>query len=316
MKQGLLGAGWVVAIVVAVASWVQIGKLRDQIDDADSNVAAVEEDAGQVAKMQQDIDTLRSKLAETEKTVTDLEIEKESATEELAALNAEMEKVETKVVGEEVDPEEAAKKAADAARRKEAQRGMMEAQVSAITELTYAKMFTDLQLDADLEADVTAVLVDRMVEQSLISQKAMKDGDVTVREVAAEIEALKEESLEQLREFLDDDTYEKVAAYDAEGDRHQLEGVLGAQLDQLSSGLTPENRELVSQLSVDVFDQYQQEFFQSDKTFNLYENADWQVYAMDDILGQLSDQLDAQQLGEVERWFNIGKKQMEAMKKR
>jgi hypothetical protein len=33
-------------------------------------------------------------------------------------------------------------------------------------------------------------------------------------------------------------------------------------------------------------------------------------------LGQLNEQLDVQQLGEVERWFNIGKTQMEALKKR
>jgi septal ring factor EnvC (AmiA/AmiB activator) len=316
MKQGLLGAGWIVAILVAVASWVQIGKLRDQIDESDSNVAVVEEDTGQLAKMKNDIDSLQAKLEATKKTVTDLESEKKTVSEELASLQAEFEKVETMVVGEEVDPEEAAKKAADAARRKEAQRGVMTAQATAITELTYAKMFSDLQLDGDLEEDITAVLVDRLMDQMISSQEAMKAGDVLMSEVAAEMEAQKLESLEQMREFLDDETYEKVAAYEENADRHQLEGTLMAQLDQLSSGLTPENREFVGNLVVDVFDQHQKAFFESDKIFNLYENADWQIIAMDDILGQLESQLDAQQLGEVERWFKIGKTQMEALKKR
>ena len=52
------------------------------------------------------------------------------------------------------------------------------------------------------------------------------------------------------------------------------------------------------------------------RMFSFFETADWQIRAMDDILGQLQPRMDAQQLGEVERWFNIGKTQMEALKKR
>jgi len=316
MKQGLLGAGWIVAIIVAVASWVQMGKLRDEIDETGSGAEAVGSENDQLAKLQSDYDALKGELNMTQKSVSDLEEDKKSVSDELAALQAEFEKVETKVVGEEPKTEDELKKAEDAARRKEAQKTMMEAQATAITEMTYSKMFSDLQLDVDVEAEVNGVLVERLMEQIVSNQKAMKAGDVPAHEVYAEMLAEKEASHERLREILDEETFEKIIAYDADSDRHQLEGTLSPQLNQFSSGLTPENKELVSELSIDLFDHHQREFMQSDKTFSLYENADWQITAMDDILDQLSTQLDTQQLGEVERWFNIGKKQMEALKKR
>ncbi|HIG30479.1 MAG TPA: hypothetical protein EYQ50_22845 [Verrucomicrobiales bacterium] len=311
MKQCLLGAGWIAAIVVGIASWVQMGNLRDQIVESDLEVVVPDEELSPLEEMNETFDALQIKLDETQKTVVDMEDEKRSMSDQLASLQAELENLKAVAIGDEPDPE-----AENQRRKEESKQGMMQAQAAAITEMTYSRMFSDLQLDADVETDVTDVLVAGMVEKIAVTQKALKSGDIPASQVFADMEALKTNAHDQLREFLDPATHDKIVSYDADGDRRQLEGTLAPQLATYSSGLTPENKEIVMQLSLDVFDQHQQQFYQSDKMFNLYENADWQINAMDDILGQLNEQLDVQQLGEVERWFNIGKTQMEALKKR
>jgi hypothetical protein len=314
MKNKLLAAGWIVALLVILGAWSQLGKLHNQLDQSGTTDEELVDDSAHLAKLQNELESLQDEIMNAEKWARRLINDKKTANEEIESLQAELDNIETTVVGEELDIEDSEQSAEEAAREKEFEHAQLKIRSAVYTEMTYAKMFIDLQLPADLEADVTAILIERKVDEWLTARAAQKDG-VPMSELLANAHAIRDQAFDQMREILKPDEYEKVVEYDKSRDIHELHGEISAQLNQLSSGLTPENKEVVSQLSVDVLKQYQREYFQAGEKLDKSKFAESQLRAFDDIATQLGDQLDAQQMVEVNRWINIRKIQLTALAK-
>jgi hypothetical protein len=314
MKNKLLATGWVVALLIVLGAWTQLGELRDQLDQSGTRVERIVETSVDLANMQDKLYELKNELSKREKWALHLEKDKKTTTKEIEALKEELEKVETTVVGEESEVEDVEQSAEEAAREKEFERAQLETRSAVYTEMTYAKLFTDLQLPADLEADVTAILIERKVDEWLTARAAQKDG-IPMSDLLADAKAIRDHAFDQISEILNEEEYGKVVTYDGSRAYHELNGEITAQLNQLSSGLSPENKEVVSQLSVDVLKQHQREYFQAGEKLDKSKFAESQLRAFDDIATQLGNQLDSQQMVEVNRWINIRKMQLKAMAK-
>jgi hypothetical protein len=245
-------------------------------------------------------------------------LERDAAFAQVAELElalAEAERNAVEVIGD-TDGESDATDGPAVSKRSEAQQQMMEVQAAAITEMVYADLFTALGLSGEAEEAMSGILADRMMGDMDAAQAALKAGDVSARQVYLEQEAARAEAYAALREVLDRETMADFEAYDSTRDDRMLEKTVGPQIVQFSSGLTEENQTVVQQVAVEEFGYYQRTFFESDKLFTLGENANWQIEAMESMQSRLAEVLDEQQMGEVNRWLNLGFKQMEAMKKR
>ncbi|PCJ51300.1 MAG: hypothetical protein COA73_17775 [Candidatus Hydrogenedentota bacterium] len=306
MKSILAWSGWGVSVVLVIAGVLRMEQLADEhaleVQQLKDQMVALDHSASDESIAQD---------------MTPIARERDDLLEQVATLELALAtKNEIEVIGEKAEAEKGNTKDSDKPARNEAQQQMMEVQASAITELLYADLFMELGLDGDVEDSVTAALVDRMLDQMDVGQAALKAGDVTAREVYLAQEAARAETYAALREVLDREAMDAFEAYDANRDALLLEKTVAPQIAQLSSGLTEENRTLVERVATEELGHYQNVFNQSDTLFTMAENANWQIEAMESMQSRLSEVLDEQQMGEVNRWLDLGLRQMEAMKKR
>ena len=80
--------------------------------------------------------------------------------------------------------------------------------------------------------------------------------------------------------LLSGEDYDAWASYQENIEVHELETNLGRQIQMLSSGLSPENLEMITQVAVDEFMMEQRVLMSSDLIVSQREGALWQMRAM------------------------------------
>lgn len=291
-----------VAIVIVVATaaatfaamrYLPIFSLGDAIEVTPEPVAAAPVDDRSA-----ELDDLRDKLAKAEARIAELE----------AAAAAPAEPVPAEPAPEPtLAPEEPKKTPTlDEIREAIAKNSGARAQFQALTELIYADLLNDLNLDPETKAALRELLLNAQIEELALAQYAMQKGDVPWNQVAGWQDDERELLDEQIRALLAADKYKTWQDYAATLDARILEGSLRNQIRAFASGLTDDNFEAVMQVAVEEFLAEQNKLNNSTTPFTTAENLRYQIRAMEQMRERLREYLTADQFAEINNWLNMG----------
>ncbi len=180
------------------------------------------------------------------------------------------------------------------------------AQFQALTELIYADLLNDLNLDPETKAALREMLLDAQIEELALAQYAMQKGDIPWNKVAEWRDDERALLDEQIRALLSPDKYKTWQEYAATIDERSLEGSLRNQIRAFASGLTDENFEAVMQVAVEEFLAEQNKLNNSNTPFTTAENLRYQIRAMEQMRERLREYLTADQFAEINNWLNMG----------
>lgn len=194
----------------------------------------------------------------------------------------------------------------DEIRNELANNSAAKAQFQALTELIFADLLNDLDLDPETKAALRELLLDAQIEELALAQYAMVKGDVPWSQVAQWRDDERALLDEQIRALLAPEKYKTWQEYAALLDERSLEGSLRNQIRAFASGLTDENFEAVMQVAIEEFMAEQNALNNSNTTFTAAENMRYQIRAMEQMRDRLQQYLPADQFAEINNWLNMG----------
>lgn len=208
----------------------------------------------------------------------------------------------------EPEPEEPAKKkpTLDEIRAEFEKNNALKAQFQALTELIYADLLNDLDLDPETKAALRQLLLDAQMEELALTQYAMSQGDIPWSQVAQWQDEERAILDEQIRALLANDQFKKWQEFAANYDERALEGNLRNQIRAFASGLSDENFEAVMQVALEEFLSEQNTLNNSNTPFTRAENMRYQIRAMERMRERLREYLPPDQFAEINNWLNMG----------
>ncbi len=299
-----------VAVVVGLSSRIQ--GLNKQIQDLKTEKQALESK----------VDALASLLVPAEGSVEQLEVELEGAQARIEDLEsqvakataASMAQAEAEASEAEAPPEEEGpqpeKPSLDALRERLSGNPQVSAQIRALMEMAYADLFAGLDLDPDTKAALRDLLLASQLEQVALANYAMELGDVGYGEQNEWIEDERAMLAAQLKELLSPEDYAAWEEYEGSIEERQLEATFRAQLNAFSSGLTPENHELVLQIALEEFMAEMAALRDSDTLYTAAQSMLYQIRAMAAMRERLLLLLSEDQYAELDNWLTMGENLM------
>lgn len=184
--------------------------------------------------------------------------------------------------------------------------GGLKAQFQALTEMIYADLLNDLNLDPETKAALRELLLNAQIEELALAQYAMQKGDVPWNQVAQWRDDERALLDQEIRGLLAADKYKLWQDYAATLDERALEGSLRNQIRAFASGLTDENFEAVMQVAIEEFIAEQDALNNSNTPFTTAENLRYQIRAMEQMRERLREYLTPDQFAEINNWLNMG----------
>jgi len=184
--------------------------------------------------------------------------------------------------------------------------GGLKAQFQALTEMIYADLLNDLNLDPETKAALRELLLNAQIEELALAQYAMQKGDVPWNQVAQWRDDERALLDQEIRSLLAADRYKLWQDYAATLDERALEGSLRNQIRAFASGLTDENFEAVMQVAIEEFIAEQDALNNSNTPFTTAENLRYQIRAMEQMRERLREYLTPDQFAEINNWLNMG----------
>lgn len=185
-------------------------------------------------------------------------------------------------------------------------------QVTAIMEMVYKDLFNALQLEPGVKASLRELVKLSLEEESALAAYAMTQGDVSGREYARWRDEERARLSEEVQALLTPQDYAAFEQFASQMDQRQLESILGNQIRMFSSGLTPENQQVVLQVAVEEFLAEQNAVWNSDAPYNQREAVVLQMRAIETLRARLVDVLPDDQYAEFENWGAIADTSLEA----
>lgn len=293
-----------VAIVVALALIVAVSvaaNLSFVVVSPTPVVTEVVEPAGDDGERE----ALEAALGESQARVAKLE-------EEAAANAAAGEAMPVEVVAEEemtpepeADEPDGTPPTLDEIREKVAGNPMAKAQITALAELSFSDFLNALDVEPDVKAQVREIIGASYLENIALTQFAMVSGDKTWAEVKGWQLEERAYLSEQLAAVLSDEAYATWEAYVPEIEVRELEGSLRSQIQTMSSGLTPENFQMVMDVAVEEFRGEQIALEQSEELFTAQENIRYQLRAIDGMRERVQGVMEDGQTAELENFLTM-----------
>lgn len=271
-------------------------------------------------KMEEIIVELQDELAEAKKANESLVAQLEEARERISELESEEQRARptagqepttedtesTEVNEEEEDAPPTLEEIRERIRGNEGVR----AQMRAVAGLVYADLLNGLELETAAKETLRELLIDSQMEEVALQAYASRAGDVTGRQYGEWIANERARVSAEIRELLSDEDYAAWEAYQATVDERALDVTFENQLRAFSSGLTPENRDLVIAVGVEEFIAEQDAIYQSDEVYTAQDPYTYQIRAMDRMRERLQPVMEEEQYGEVVNWLDMGERLM------
>lgn len=312
----VLGLGVLAGILVFV--YFQRGEPGGP-EEARPDASAVQSQAEATETLEENLEDarketseLRIELDETKAALARLEAQK--ATEAQTPSTTEPETYE----GEEPPAEEGAgekeKPTLEQIAESIAKSPMAKTQFTALTEMIYGSVLEEMALSEEDEKLVRDLLIESFAEQAALSQYAMVQENVTAKEWKQWENEENARLSEELRAALSPESFEAWEAFEADAVQRRLTGQFEPQVRTYSSGLTPENHDLVLEVAVQEFMAVQDEFEQSDQLYTLRSNIDMQLTALSHMRTRFQELLDGDQYREANRWLELGETQLNGVR--
>lgn len=295
--------GWMVAMVVAAGAlyWgLEARGLRHEVLDIGEGLRATEASLAQVTKELEDLQNAYDKLAG----------EHRALLQASGSPSAPPEPVQVAAVEEVADPaDEEEPEDEDSARRER----VVNAQLGMIGDIAYRPFYDELDLPQETRDALRPLVAEAMNRSRLASEKAMREGNVPVREIKRIEDEADAWLAEEVAGIL---TPEQVAGWDAYQDYAEqilYEYLLDGQLTMLSQGLTPENRKVVKEVFAEELKVAIDGFKDSDAMFTLGGYNEAQMDGLRQGLERLGPGMDMLQYKEAAGFVNQAGAMFEAM---
>jgi hypothetical protein len=194
----------------------------------------------------------------------------------------------------------------DEIRERIAGNAQVNAQVKAITEMVYADFLNSVELEAAAKATLRDLLVQSQIEEAALEGYAVRAGDVTGRELQEWRDAERERLAVETQALLSQENYETFEQYQQNVDQRALEVTFDNQIRAFSSGLTPENHDIVIQVAVEEFMIERNALLGSDEIYTPRSPFEYQITAMDNMRQRLEPVMPEDQFRELDNWLRMG----------
>ncbi len=317
-------SAWVACVVAAAIAVAVVVWLSNRIQGLNTENQALQSDVERLAALAPDlaepsVDELEAELEGAQARIEDLVSQVDRAAAALSEAEAQLEAQlqEAAKAAEEAEaapPEEEApqpeKPSLEALRERLSGNPQVSAQLRALMEMTYAELFAGLDLDAETKAAMRELLLASQLEQVALANYAVGLGDVGYREQSEWIEDERAALAAQLKELLSPDDYAAWEEYEGFAEERQLEATFRNQLNVYSSGLTPENHDLVLQIALEEFMGEMAALRASDTLYTAAESMLYQIRAMAGMRERLLPLLSEDQYSELDNWLTMGENLM------
>jgi hypothetical protein len=316
---GGLAAVCVVLAAMCVGLFQQRAQLASRIDALEAKLDAAEDAEKTVdsvslelAALTDERDELAAKLAES----TDAQGEMNSAQKD-ASLTESMAIAQTQIDASDEDDSDSKNPFAKMFEQMGSDE-MIDMSSSMQVNMQYAGLFTDLDLPADVQEEVRAILTEGVREQLAQAMSAMKSGDMdSIAGMKQGGENLSEETRRKLAAVLNDEELALYDDYEANKQQRVLEQSYGTQLGMMAPGLSEEDRALAGTVLAEEMVIAQEDaavaMLEDSERRNgmaaVFENQD---LAMERALERLAYELDEDQLAAVERFIEQQRAMTEA----
>lgn len=280
------------------------GAARSVSQEAVSVASRLERSEAEKSVLEEKLSVTRARIAELEAEIAAAVAATEDAVEEADT------PVEDEVGGGETSEDD--KPTLDEIRERLRNNATAGVQGRALMEMAYGEFFGSLELDSVVKASLRDLLLDRQMEQLALAGYAMQMGDVTGREFAGWEAEESDRLAEQVRALLSDDEFEAWAEYEAGIDERAMDANLRNQIRMFSSGLTPENHDVVVQVAVEEFLAEQNSIWESDALYDRTEAVMFQIRAMDSMRVRLTPLLSEDQFQELENFLTMAENMLRA----
>jgi len=307
---------WTAYIIAAIAAAVVIG-LSLQILESNRQVRILNQEIQELRHRitrlvalpldaaKPSVEQLEVELEGSQARIEDLESQVAKASASFAQAEAESSEAETPPEEEELEPEPE-KASLDELREKLSSNAQVSAQLRGLMELAYSELFAGLDLDQETKAALRELLLASQLEQVALARYAMALGDVGYREQHEWTQDERALLAAQLEELLSAEDYAAWEDYERSIDERTLEATFRNQLNAFSSGLTPENHDLVLQIALEEFMAETDALRDSDALYTEAESMLYQLRAMVRMRERLLPLLSEDQYAELDNWLTMG----------
>lgn len=311
--------GWMACVVVAAIAVAAVVWLSNRIQGLNTENQALVSDVETLAALlgpaESSVEQLETELEGTQARIEDLKSQVDKAAAALSEAEAQLqEAAKAAEEAEAAPPEEEApqpeKPSLDEVRERLSGNPQVSVQLRALMEMTYAELFAGLDLDAETKAAMRELLLASQLEQVVLANYAIGLGDVGYREQSEWIEDERAALAAQLRELLSPEDYAAWEQYEGFAEERQLEATFRNQLNVYSSGLTPENHDLVLQIALEEFMAEMATLRASDTLYTAAESMLYQIRAMAGMRERLLPLLSDDQYAELDNWLTMGENLM------
>ena len=306
---------WTAYIIAAIAAAVVIGLslqilelnrqnriLNKEIEGLENTIHRILNSA--LGPSEHSVEQLELELEGAQSRIEELEsqVAKASATS-IAQAEAESSEAGTAPEEEEPGPEKAS---LDELRERIGGNVQVSAQLRALMEMAYSELFAGLNLDPETKAALRDLLLASQLEQVALARYAMALGDVGYREQHEWEQDERALLAAQLEELLCAEDYAAWEDYEGSIEERTLEATFRNQLNAFSSGLTPENHDLVLQIALEEFMAETDALRDSDALYTEAESMLYQLRAMARMRERLLPLLSEDQYAELDNWLTMG----------
>ena len=292
-----------------VASRREAAELRRQLGIRDEQLASAN-DSMKTMRPQQEFEELRIQAVRLARETTRLREDLSRVAEKLAAQppDPQPEPVvhePASTAGADAEADDAGEDAPGAAFAKmfSGKRGKKMAEFSArsAAEMQYGDFFRELDLPAEIEAQVREILHASMVEQITRGMEAMRGGADPEELRLTEKERVAELRLD-LAELLTDEELAAWDEYEATKEERVMRMQFDMQLGMFAAGMTPENRTLATDVLVEEFLASKDALKETPQ--NTAASVNMQLAGMTRARERLAEQLDEKQLAHFDRFVD------------
>jgi uncharacterized membrane-anchored protein YhcB (DUF1043 family) len=299
-------ASWVVALVAIVVAAVlatKTGRLQNELDRSNDALKSQEAQIAQLTSFNRELEQTAAKtkdivnrLAKAKETVSTLtKGSKEPSAEPSAAAVPQTDQD----AGAKTEP------ANPPNTDKSIQQKVAAAQIGAMTDMQYGKLFSQLNLPEDQKAAVRDKLVNANLEIQTLTASTMSTGNTPAKEYTRQKNAIEERLRDDLSKSLSSAQMAEWDAYQPNSDQNQYEILLDGQLTMLAPELAAENRATSKTVFAEELAAALTDFGDSDKPFTLSNFNDAQMTALQQGLQRMATTLDEEQYGHLERFVNM-----------